>query len=165
MSTFLLSEVRITSLFGELNHTIPLREGGVTFIHGPNGCGKTTVLRLIAAVFSWDTSTLFEINFAALEFDNSDGTTFFVEKQFKEVEKSEKPIASLVFGVRENAECQFTLSRGAIDVRFPLNEIEEILPFLVRVGAREWIDRNTGMRVEYQDLIERYHRQASALLK
>jgi predicted ATP-binding protein involved in virulence len=156
MSTFLLSEVRIVGLFGELRHTIPLRDGGVTFIHGPNGCGKTTVLRLIAAVFGWDTSTLFEINFSTLELDNADGSTFYVEKQYREVEKADKPIASLVFGIRKNTELQFTLSRDATDVRIPLNEIEEILPFIVRVGAREWIDRNTGMRVEYQDLIERY---------
>ena len=156
MGTFLLSQIRITKLFGELNHTIPLREGGVTFIHGPNGCGKTTVLRLISAVFGWDPATLFETHFATLEFDNSDGSTFFVEKTFKETEKPEKPIPSLGFGIRGNPDHQFTFSRDATDVRFPMSEVEEILPFLVRVGAREWIDRNTGMRVEYQDLIERY---------
>jgi predicted ATP-binding protein involved in virulence len=156
MGTFLLSEIRIVGLFGELHHTIPLREGGVTFIHGPNGCGKTTVLRLIAAVFSWDTSTLYEVNFTAIEFDNSDGTTFYVQKQYREAERTEKPIASLTFGIRGNADCEFKLSRDVTDVRIPPSEIEEILPFLVRVGPREWIDRNTGMRVEYQDLIERY---------
>lgn len=156
MDAFLLSEIRISGLFGELNHTIPLREGGVTFIHGPNGCGKTTVLRLIAAVFGWDTSILFEINFAVLEFGGSDGVTFYVEKSFKKIEEAEKPIASLVFGFRGNEQCQFTLSRDAADVRFPLSEVEEILPFLVQVGAREWIDRNTGVRVGYQDLVERY---------
>lgn len=45
-----LVSVRIEGLFGNLTHFIPLNaDSGITILTGPNGCGKTTILRLIKA--------------------------------------------------------------------------------------------------------------------
>jgi predicted ATP-binding protein involved in virulence len=156
MSSFLISEVRIKSLFGELNHRIRLTEEGVTFIHGPNGCGKTTVLRLIAAFFGWDTPTLFEVNFSTLEFANTDGSTFFVEKEYKQREDSEKLMPSLKFGIRGLPDSNFTFPQVKAGTVLHPAEVEDLLPFLMRVGAREWIDRSTGSKIAFQAIIDKY---------
>ena len=60
-------EIRVNKLFGFLNHRVDLKEEGVTFIHGPNGCGKTTFLKLIACFFEWDIGSITEINFGSLD--------------------------------------------------------------------------------------------------
>ena len=51
-----LVSVRIEGLFGNLTHFIPLNvESGITILTGPNGCGKTTILRLMEACTDFDT--------------------------------------------------------------------------------------------------------------
>ncbi|MGN7614053.1 AAA family ATPase, partial [Magnetococcales bacterium HHB-1] len=69
-----IKRIKITKLFGSLDHDIILKEGGITFIHGPNGCGKTTILRLIDAFFSGRYKFFFEVRFGTLEiiFENKE---------------------------------------------------------------------------------------------
>ena len=156
MDTFLLSEIRIYGLFGTLNHTIPLRKEGITFIHGPNGCGKTTLLRLIDAVFNWSASTLFDVNFSVMEFDDSGGSTFYVERKCENADKTDKPSTSLTFGIRNREDCHYVLISDTKLVRSQLRRIEERLPFLAQVDHRKWLDTRSGMRVEWADVIARY---------
>ena len=43
-----IRQVSVTNLFGLFNHTIPLKmDDHITIIHGPNGFGKTMVLKLL----------------------------------------------------------------------------------------------------------------------
>ena len=53
-----IAQIEITELFGMFNHTIPLNlDERVTIIHGPNGYGKTMLLRMIHALASKGKST------------------------------------------------------------------------------------------------------------
>ena len=68
-----LSKVAVKRLFGLFDHSVPLRlDERVTIIHGPNGLGKTTLLRMINSFFSARYSDLQTIPFEefTLEFDN-----------------------------------------------------------------------------------------------
>ena len=60
-----ICRIQVNGLFGFLDHDVTLSEEGVTFIHGPNGCGKTTFLKLIEAFYEWNqlvlASTKFEV--------------------------------------------------------------------------------------------------------
>ena len=48
-----ISKVDVRGLFGLFSYTIPLKlEDRITIIHGPNGCGMTTVLRMVHDVFA-----------------------------------------------------------------------------------------------------------------
>ena len=50
-----LREISVERLFGLYDHSIEVREAPpVTFVAGPNGVGKTTVLRLTHALLSLD---------------------------------------------------------------------------------------------------------------
>ena len=43
-SEVFLKYICVDGLNGFLKHEIYLKEEGITIIHGPNGCGKTTLL-------------------------------------------------------------------------------------------------------------------------
>jgi len=109
-----MKKISIYGLFGHLNHQIPIHPGGITFIHGPNGCGKTTVLRLISAIFSWDTSTLFETNFSKIEILEENETKFVVEKEFKSPEDSKRPIPVLTFSLQKTEGELFTKTESFV---------------------------------------------------
>jgi len=47
-----LQEIRTHKLFRLFDHVIPLNmDERITIIHGPNGYGKTAILRMIAGIF------------------------------------------------------------------------------------------------------------------
>lgn len=53
-------EIQVRGLFGTFDHTLPLTNPDrVTIIHGPNGFGKTVMLRMTASLIDRDT-TVFE---------------------------------------------------------------------------------------------------------
>jgi len=75
-----IREVRVFGLFDLFDHTITLNQTDrVTIVHGPNGYGKTAVLRLLRALFKCDYEHLWTTPFKAMEIDLVDGQTLRVE--------------------------------------------------------------------------------------
>lgn len=155
-----ISSINIYGLFGHLNHEIKLNDSGITFIHGPNGCGKTTVLRLLSGLFTWDTQVLLETNFLKIEITKTDQSVFCIDRNTNEIDEYERQIPSLVFYIENSDFEPFTLSvessAARMAVRIPSAEITELLPFLHRITVREWRDRNTGEILEHQDILRKY---------
>ena len=79
---------RVEGLFGKYDHTIPLRwDERVTVLHGPNGVGKTAVLRLIDAVGRGKVDEIAkEIPFQRIEVELEDGTRI----EWREATEEEK---------------------------------------------------------------------------
>lgn len=70
------SAFRVEGLFGKYNHTINLHLGErVTLVHGPNGVGKSTMLRMLAAAMSGHLVGNPQLNhFRRVELELEDGT-------------------------------------------------------------------------------------------
>ncbi len=83
-----IKEISVKKLFGTFDHTIPLNmEDRVTVIIGPNGYGKTSLLKLINAVFSYDIETILTIPFEEMRVDfedSDDGVSHIVVKKDKD---------------------------------------------------------------------------------
>lgn len=71
---FRIVYIEVFGLFGSLDHKINLTPSGITIIHGPNGCGKTTVLRLITALINKELGVLKETRFKNINLGFSDNT-------------------------------------------------------------------------------------------
>ncbi|MFN7923668.1 MAG: AAA family ATPase [Bryobacteraceae bacterium] len=78
-----VTKIRVTKLFGRYDHEVVLRsKDRVTILHGPNGVGKTTLLRLTASALSGDLTDLARIPFQTFEVTLSDGAVLgFVKSE------------------------------------------------------------------------------------
>lgn len=73
--------IRTERLFGIFNHEIPLNtDDRITIIHGPNGYGKTAILRLVSDIFELRHTAVRQLPFASIALDFDDGTTLTVRK-------------------------------------------------------------------------------------
>lgn len=156
-------QIVVNQLFGFFTHTVKLMPDGVTFIHGPNGCGKTTFLKLISSFIDWDLLTLNEIRFESLEFHYDNNVVLKVDKKFtiKKFEEEKIEIPSLTFELIEEDKIidTFEVRRGIKEIRMPRSQIEEYLPFLHRIGATTWIDVRTDERLSYNEIVEKFSRR------
>ncbi len=155
-----LKEIKIMKLFGDsnINHIIPLNESGITFIHGPNGCGKTTILKLVSAFFNSDFGCLIDTRFEKmiLAFNNN---TLEIE-QYRGIVRKELPdhepiITKLVFTLNENKHDAFILVPSDLPTTsISPGDVDEYLPFMSRIGPREWIDRSTGEHYSFTEVLK-----------
>ena len=70
-----ITKIYVKKLFGVFDHEIPLnQESRITIIHGPNGVGKTVLLRMIDGIFSRSYQVFGEVPFEefCVEFDGGD---------------------------------------------------------------------------------------------
>jgi predicted ATP-binding protein involved in virulence len=77
-----IKSIEIKNLFGMFNYVIPLnQENNITIIHGPNGYGKTTILKLINCLFNFHFIELLEINFESLTISFINNSFLLIEKK------------------------------------------------------------------------------------
>lgn len=69
-----LKRIEINSLFGIYNHEIDLADGNITLLLGDNGVGKSTIFKLVDALFNEEFSTLLSIDFGRLFIELEDGS-------------------------------------------------------------------------------------------
>ncbi|WP_224240208.1 AAA family ATPase [Hyalangium gracile] len=76
-----LKSISITGLFGKLNHAITLnQERGITIIHGANGTGKTTVLKIVSQISRTIPSFLARLNFKQIKLGFQDSHALTIHK-------------------------------------------------------------------------------------
>lgn len=114
-----LSEFSIKNLYGLYNHSLRFNEGeSIAILHGPNGVGKTALLRCVNYLFTSDFSSLSKIPFGSLCAKLSDGVEISVtrtgvtkeqllrhsrdlHKILIEIKKEDKVVASMAFSERQ----------------------------------------------------------------
>lgn len=74
-----ISRVAIDGLFRLYNHDIPLHlQDRVTILHGPNGRGKTVLLKILQALFRMNFAEIARVPFSELRVSFDDGSTLYV---------------------------------------------------------------------------------------
>jgi len=62
----MLKKIKIKKLFNKFNYEIELKEEGITILTGPNGYGKTTILKIIHAFAVKNLAFFFQLPFAEI---------------------------------------------------------------------------------------------------
>ncbi|MDQ3915012.1 MAG: AAA family ATPase [Actinomycetota bacterium] len=156
-----VESVVVRKLFGIYTHEVPLnREARITIIYGPNGVGKTTLLRMIDHLFGRSFSSLLRVTFAEFVVNFADTTSVSVRKLPDDVSRHEaRPIntdpgpATIIVNEPSGTQA-FDWGPPEVDPPFPFGVIERELP-LRRIGPSAWRDRR-GRRLSLQDVVEQY---------
>jgi ABC-type Mn2+/Zn2+ transport system ATPase subunit len=86
-----ISKISVTKLFGIFDHPVSLNlEDRITIIHGPNGFGKTALIRLINGFFNSQYSEIISIPFSEIQLDFDNGTYLRITKHIGENSQHEQ---------------------------------------------------------------------------
>ena len=92
-----ITKISVKGLFGMFDHEIPLnQESRITIVYGPNGVGKSVLMRMVHDLFHYDNEFLTKIPFDELHivFENSE----FITVKYDEHQKADDEIPAFIIG-------------------------------------------------------------------
>lgn len=150
-----LVSVEVHGLFGELDHKIDLSvDAPVTIVQGENGVGKTTVLRILNALFNRKLLELSRLPFRRVT------VTFDSGRSLQVTRVAQRP--------REGQGLEFILNDPQVAMRstvldpkgrlpdIPMSMVDDFIPQLDRFGPRQWLDRSVGEVLELDEVFDKY---------
>lgn len=125
----MLKKIKIEGLFNKFNYEIALKEERITILTGPNGYGKTTILKIIHAFSSKNLAFFFQLPFSeiVLTQDEKEITLHRKEEDVIEIRGGKKPIT-----YKKNDIIPKDLRRLLDGTQYR------------QVDENQWIDRRTG---------------------
>lgn len=171
-------EISVTDLFGVFNHTVPLNiDERVTIIHGPNGFGKTILLKMLDGLFNGRYSELRSIPYQRFQIRFDDGRVVWADKARSEPTPTQPTLLEVEGAIdrrrsrrRERPPTvrinllrpkviepeSFALDTIPDDIDIPLTAIDALIPQLDRVGPRDWIDHSAGETLSLEEVLSRF---------
>ena len=152
-----VKEIEIVGLFGYFNHRVPLKtQEHITIIHGPNGVGKTTILRLTCDLFSRRFHSLLVTPFKRIVVRFSPKGTLRVDRIDAERGEGATPKLKLQYQVGQKRITHTVTSEMPRDLRRRLPSIERMVDHLERVGLNQWHDELADEDLSLDEVILRY---------
>ena len=162
-----INGISVTGLFGLFNHTVPLQNPDrVTIIHGPNGFGKTAILRMIAGFVEGKTSIFERTPFDEFRVDLEDGSACVIERHV-DLAPGAKPRARLDFFMVDShgTKTPLTMSSASADVpRALLSRVDSAVPSPYRLSGTVWIAAGDET-YSLSEILERFPDAAELLPK
>lgn len=131
----MISCLKIKKLFNRFDYTIELQQNTITILTGPNGFGKSTILKIISALSSTNITLFYKLDFQEIIVTFDDNTVFSIEQK-----RTDGKISALLV---DKKELPFhVLTSNAVRV-----------PWIHRVSQNEWMDFRSHKRFGREDLI------------
>lgn len=147
-----IKEIEIQSLFGYFDHKISLKtDDRITIIHGPNGVGKTTVLRLISGFFKRQFFPMLATPFdrIVIRFKPKGSLTVIRDKE-------EKKLKLIYHLGKSRTKYTLSLDEQKILREYPRSFLEGMIDNIERVGPYEWYDEKTDRRMSLGEVVLSY---------
>lgn len=151
-----ISRIAVSNLFDMFDYDIPFNmDMRITIIHGLNGYGKTTLLKMIDGIFNADYTELRQIPFNSfiIYFDDGDILTIIKDIRIQKLQGREIRRPTLQFdyydAVRNNTESYKNPDRLENRSNRERAEFE-------RIGPSVWLHRPTGEALTNEEIINRY---------
>ena len=126
-----IKKITVKNLFGMFCHEIPLNmDDHITIIHGPNGIGKTILLKMLNALFRSSYEEFRNIPFNELSVDFDDGSTLHLEKSIEpNVDVADEP--------GDSSELVFEFSKPGSELKSYTVSLARLQEEVVGVSVRE----------------------------
>jgi predicted ATP-binding protein involved in virulence len=152
-----IKQISVTGLFGIFDHVIPLNMNDrITIVHGPNGFGKTAMLRLLNGFFNSDYSIFQAIPFDDFSIVFNDEAYFQVTKKHveSEVEKEEIIINYYALG-GDRISSSLRKSMGSSKTEIPISVLDGISD-IRQITPNKWMQVSTGEIISLEEVISRF---------
>jgi len=148
-----LRAIFVKRLFGVFDHRIELNDERITIIHGPNGFGKTAVLRLVAGFFERRYSMLRGVPFESVDFTLDDGTSIRVTQG---IARPNGNISKPELQVQSGDHSWKWHHRVQPGIEIPRHFFDEQIPWLHRIDEDVWFDNQSGEQLDTSEVMDRY---------
>ncbi len=142
-SAMRVAKITVKGLFGVFNHEIPLNSAGrVTIIHGPNGFGKTVILRMLAALAKGKCAIFQHTPFTEFCVTLNDGAEKIVQREIQESPEGGSSVVKLKFVSRSASGDieEYAPSMPANPPRQLLAQVDRHVPSPYRLLEDGWVD-------------------------
>jgi predicted ATP-binding protein involved in virulence len=154
-----VKKISVTRLFGLFDHHVPLNvRDRVSLIYGPNGYGKTTLLRLVNDFFAGRYQRLLRVPFRNLTIDLDDRSSIEVVRVDTQLPGKTKESSGLTITHKKEKSEQHTTIPGFSFESLGISPhwVERAVPFLTREGPTQWSDDRTGEILELEDVTRQF---------
>ncbi len=160
-----ISKISVHGLFDRFNHDLVFNpDERITIMIGPNGFGKTMILRILNALFNLSVRRLERMPFEEVTVLFDDCSTLKVirmSEQGASRKRHDQRTLKLEYSTLTAPLQSFTSGAhiSGEDVPFSINAIEDIIPSLDQIGPAEWLHLHTGEALDLDDVIAEYGEQ------
>lgn len=123
----MIKQLRVEKLFGQFTYTINFKPTGIAIITGPNGYGKSTILKIIASIVDEGLYEVCQYPFQKLNIVPLSGNEFYIEKNGK----NDIEVNKVKLQMMTSREIEQWSSRHS-------------LKYVERIGPNQYFDRRTG---------------------
>lgn len=146
-----VQSIRVEQLFGLYDHFVTLKSDRVTVVHGPNGVGKTVLLKLTNAFLRGRYSEIARVPFEVFEIKFDDNSIATIQSQVEPAAKS----LQITFRTSASSPVTVKLGEESLNAQKTAQQIEQTASWLTQIGPDEWIDIRSEDVLTAEDVIER----------
>lgn len=144
-----IQQIRVEKLFGLFSYTIDLNmKEHITILHGPNGFGKTTLLKMLNSLFNNYGLACHKVPFENLNIVLEDKTTIIINR---EMISSNDTVLKIEY---EGLTHKLSSLPESNHIHFALHSIERDIPDLYRTGPDTWQYLPTQETYTFEDIVD-----------
>lgn len=151
-SSIRIKSIKVAGLFGLYDHEVTLKDDRVTVIHGPNGVGKTVLLKLTNSFLKGRYNEVVRVPFRTFQivFDDQSIAGIYIENEPNTPKK-----IRITFKTPNKSSDDVELEGESLNTQKIAQQIADVTPFLSQIGPEEWIDRRSDEVLSGDDVVAR----------